>query len=175
MKSHEKIKEVFICPRENCNRSYLKPSYLELHIKNYHDGGRPYACDHPGCSKTFIHKCSLSKHQVVHEPDYVRPPPKPRKKRGLASRLSGYPDEASRLPHPKIETNTFNRACEVPGGVTSVEAAEEMDSTAQESEDVLDAAPTVTMETSGSDAGDREGKAEVREMEDDGYRGSVHL
>ena len=55
---------------------YPQASYLELHIRNYHDGGRPYACDHPGCSKTFIHKGSLAKHQVVHKPDYVRPPPK---------------------------------------------------------------------------------------------------
>ncbi|XP_006820276.2 uncharacterized protein LOC102802283 [Saccoglossus kowalevskii] len=88
--------EVFKC--EKCDKTFTKKVKLQsllLHIRNYHEGQRPYACSHEGCTKTFQHKISMVKHQIVHDP--TRPPKekpkrKPRKSRklSLAAKLSGY-------------------------------------------------------------------------------------
>lgn len=96
-KIHETQREVFQCPYQDCQRSYTRVSYLQQHINNYHQGARPFACAHDGCVKTFANKVSLVKHQVVHEPGYCKPPTNPKRKRSLASRLSGFPDAATRL------------------------------------------------------------------------------
>ncbi|XP_071847890.1 uncharacterized protein [Apostichopus japonicus] len=100
LKSHSKVhntqREVFECPYGDCQRSYTRVAYLQQHVNNYHQGARPFACSHEGCVKTFANKVSLVKHKVVHEPGYCKPPSNPKRKRSLASRLSGFPDAATR-------------------------------------------------------------------------------
>ncbi|KAJ8028179.1 Transcription factor IIIA [Holothuria leucospilota] len=101
MKVHDSVRDVFECPYKDCQRLYAKLPSLKLHVCNYHEGARPFACSHEGCVKTFANKVSLVKHQVVHAPGYCKPPSNPKRKRSLASRLSGHPDGPSRGKNPK--------------------------------------------------------------------------
>ncbi|XP_033111899.1 transcription factor IIIA-like [Anneissia japonica] len=102
---HKEKVDVFLCPRDGCGRTYTRVSYLQMHIDNYHEGARPFVCTHDECTKTFAHKVSLEKHQVVHMPGYVKPQPKPRKKRSTASKISGV------VVYTKLEVE--NRTCQM--------------------------------------------------------------
>lgn len=51
---------------ELCDKSYVKNTYLKLHIDSKHHHIRPYKCDHPGCVKTFDAKQKLAIHNRIH-------------------------------------------------------------------------------------------------------------
>lgn len=86
---HDETRIVFKCPRDGCDRSYTTTFNLQSHIRSFHEGLRPFACSHSGCGKTFAMRQSLLRHRVVHDPEKKKQR-KPRPKRSLASRLSGY-------------------------------------------------------------------------------------
>ncbi|XP_071487448.1 uncharacterized protein [Diadema antillarum] len=120
LKSHSKVhkeeRDAFVCPRDNCERRFMKMESLQLHIRNYHEGARPFSCSYSGCTKTFSYKKSLVQHQVVHKPGYKKPPAKPRKRRSLASRLSGYADaEMSESLSPSSVTSHDPAGLNPPG------------------------------------------------------------
>ncbi|XP_062983077.1 transcription factor IIIA [Elgaria multicarinata webbii] len=104
LKSHQKIhagnREVLKCPREGCGRTYTSVYNLRCHIASFHEATRSHVCDHPGCGKIFVMKQSLIRHAVGHDPDkrmLISKAKKPRPKRSMASRLSGYiPPKAQR-------------------------------------------------------------------------------
>ncbi|KAK2817443.1 hypothetical protein Q5P01_025634 [Channa striata] len=86
---HSDVRVVIKCPRDGCQRSFTKASNLQCHINAFHEGLRPFTCTHPGCGKTFAIKKSLQRHGVLHNPGSKKQK-KPKPKRSLASRLSGY-------------------------------------------------------------------------------------
>lgn len=86
---HSETRVVLKCPRDNCNRSFTTAFNLESHISSFHEELRPFTCTHAGCGKTFAMKQSLQRHSVVHNPERTKLK-KPKPKRTLASRLSGY-------------------------------------------------------------------------------------
>lgn len=90
---HSKERIVFKCPREGCDRSFTKVSNLECHISSFHEELRPFTCPHPGCGKTFAIRQSLQRHSSLHNPEQEKKPKKPRPRRSLASRLSGYKEK----------------------------------------------------------------------------------
>ncbi|XP_023689338.1 general transcription factor IIIA, b isoform X2 [Paramormyrops kingsleyae] len=99
---HQKVREVFHCPREGCERTYTTMFNLQSHILSFHEEVRPFACTYPGCTKTFVMKQSLMRHGVVHDPEKKKLQ-KPRPRRSLASRLSGYrPKQGSQSESSKL-------------------------------------------------------------------------
>ncbi|XP_053912002.1 transcription factor IIIA [Cuculus canorus] len=97
LKQHKKIhaakREVYLCPREGCGRTYTTAFNLQSHILSFHENERPFSCDYPGCGRVFAMKQSLVRHTVVHDPEKKKLNLKEnhsRPKRSLASRLSGY-------------------------------------------------------------------------------------
>lgn len=86
---HSEVRAVLKCPRGGCERSFTTVFNLQSHIGSFHEELRPFACTHRGCGKTFAMKQSLQRHSVAHDPER-RKLKKPRPKRPLASRLSGY-------------------------------------------------------------------------------------
>ncbi|KAJ8390600.1 hypothetical protein AAFF_G00102060 [Aldrovandia affinis] len=97
---HEGERQVFRCPREGCRRTYSTPFNLQNHIVSFHEEQRAFACTHAGCGKTFAMKQSLQRHSVVHDPERKKMQKKPRAKRSLASRLSGYQPKKTGLAEP---------------------------------------------------------------------------
>ncbi|KAM9315291.1 transcription factor IIIA-like [Pholidichthys leucotaenia] len=91
---HSDVRIVFRCPRDGCDRSFTTAFNLQSHISSFHEESRPFACAHAGCGKTFAMKQSLQRHSVVHDPERKRLK-RPRPKRSLISRLSGYCDSKS--------------------------------------------------------------------------------
>ncbi|XP_018425752.1 PREDICTED: transcription factor IIIA [Nanorana parkeri] len=107
LKDHKKTHEeriVYRCPREDCDRTYTKKFALQSHILSFHEELRPFACEHLGCGKTFTMKQSLDRHANTHDPEKKKMK-KPRPKRSLASRLSGY--------KPKKSTKTSKSVSDV--------------------------------------------------------------
>lgn len=86
---HSETRVVLVCPRDGCSRSFTTVFNLESHVGSFHEERRPFACAHTGCGKTFTMKQSLQRHSIVHDPERKKLR-KPRPKRSLASRLSGY-------------------------------------------------------------------------------------
>ncbi|XP_038617524.1 transcription factor IIIA [Tachyglossus aculeatus] len=92
-KTHQAEREVCRCPREGCGRTYTTVFNLQSHILSFHEELRPFPCEYPGCGKRFAMKQSLTRHAVAHDPNRRNPKSqvkRPRSKRTLASRLSGY-------------------------------------------------------------------------------------
>ncbi|KAG7484327.1 hypothetical protein MATL_G00048080 [Megalops atlanticus] len=87
---HEGERRVLKCPREGCQRTYTTAFNLQSHIVSFHEEQRPFTCPHANCGKSFAMKQSLQRHSVVHDPERKKLQKKPRPKRSLASRLSGY-------------------------------------------------------------------------------------
>ncbi|XP_005751874.1 transcription factor IIIA-like [Pundamilia nyererei] len=86
---HSEMRVVLKCPRDTCDRSFTTAFNLQSHISSFHEEHRPFVCTHAGCGKTFAMNQSLQRHSVVHDPQRKKLK-KPRAKRSLASRLSGY-------------------------------------------------------------------------------------
>ncbi|XP_071361160.1 transcription factor IIIA-like [Trachinotus anak] len=103
---HSEVRVVFRCPRDGCDRSFTTTFNLQSHISSFHEELRPFTCTHAGCGKTFAMKQSLQRHSVIHDPER-RKLRKPRPKRSLASRLSGYSDTKRVIckKHQKPESN----------------------------------------------------------------------
>ncbi|XP_044298089.1 transcription factor IIIA isoform X1 [Varanus komodoensis] len=116
LKSHLKIhapnREILKCPREGCERTYTTVFNLQSHIISFHEAKRPFMCEHPGCGRVFAIKQSLVRHAAVHDPKrrkLISEVKKPRPKRSLASRLSGFipPKAPGRNVLPVGETPTL--------------------------------------------------------------------
>ncbi|XP_077340193.1 transcription factor IIIA isoform X2 [Lithobates pipiens] len=102
-RTHEVERVVYKCPRDGCDRTYTKKFGLQSHILSFHEDSRPFACGHPGCGKTFAMKQSLDRHANTHDPEKKKMK-KPRPKKSLASRLSGYnPKKLSKTPKSASE------------------------------------------------------------------------
>lgn len=86
---HSDMRVVLRCPRDGCDRSFTTMFNLENHIKSFHEDLRPFACTHAGCGKSFAMRQSLQRHSIVHDPERKKLK-KPKPKRSLPSRLSGY-------------------------------------------------------------------------------------
>ncbi|XP_076006444.1 transcription factor IIIA isoform X2 [Genypterus blacodes] len=89
---HSPVRAVLKCPRDGCDRSFTTVFNLQSHVGSFHEELRPFACSHPGCGRTFAMKQSLQRHSVAHDPER-RKQGKPRPKRSLASRLSGFTEK----------------------------------------------------------------------------------
>ncbi|KAL7404795.1 hypothetical protein ABVT39_019163 [Epinephelus coioides] len=86
---HSDTRVVLKCPRDGCDRSFTTVFNLQSHVGSFHEELRPFACTHADCGKTFTMRQSLQRHSIVHDPERKKIR-KPRPKRSLASRLSGY-------------------------------------------------------------------------------------
>ena len=54
------------CCFENCGRAFDKKAKLDRHVLT-HTTERPFACDHPGCTKTFTRLEHLRRHKSTHD------------------------------------------------------------------------------------------------------------
>ncbi|XP_077460733.1 transcription factor IIIA-like [Stigmatopora argus] len=106
---HADTRKVYLCPREACDRSFVSISNLQMHLRSFHEKLRPFACNHPGCERTFTMKICLQRHSVVHDPQrkkMQRKEPRPKRsrpKRSLASRLSGCSEKLAKCEAPKAQ------------------------------------------------------------------------
>ncbi|KAI1903114.1 hypothetical protein AGOR_G00023870 [Albula goreensis] len=118
LKQHQRVhdgqRQVLKCPREGCQRTYTTPFNLQNHIISFHEEQRNFACPHANCGKTFAMKQSLQRHSVVHDPERKKLLKKPRPKRSLASRLSGYQPKKSNVSEPSVLANLLKdtKLCE---------------------------------------------------------------
>ncbi|KAI9136485.1 hypothetical protein BKA69DRAFT_1119941 [Paraphysoderma sedebokerense] len=60
------------CPYVGCEKSYTKPSKLDLHILS-HTGERPFKCPFPNCGKSYRRKEHLQVHCLSHDPNNPKP------------------------------------------------------------------------------------------------------
>uniref|UniRef100_A0A8C6UAH5 Transcription factor IIIA n=1 Tax=Neogobius melanostomus TaxID=47308 RepID=A0A8C6UAH5_9GOBI len=97
---HGETRSVLRCPREGCERTFTTSFNLQSHIGSFHEEQRPHTCPHPGCGRSFAMKQSLIRHGVIHDPERKKIR-KTRRKRSMASRLSGLKDpKTSSRPSP---------------------------------------------------------------------------
>ncbi|XP_065367531.1 oocyte zinc finger protein XlCOF8.4 [Calliphora vicina] len=58
-------KRRFVCPYENCTKSYGKSSHLRSHL-TWHTGIKPFVCKEAGCGKGFTRSDELNRHIRTH-------------------------------------------------------------------------------------------------------------
>ncbi|XP_030376967.1 zinc finger protein 135 [Scaptodrosophila lebanonensis] len=58
-------KRKFVCPYENCTKSYGKSSHLRSHL-TWHTGIKPFVCKEPKCGKGFTRSDELNRHLRTH-------------------------------------------------------------------------------------------------------------
>ncbi|KAM7343657.1 uncharacterized protein ACRADG_010614 [Cochliomyia hominivorax] len=58
-------KRRYVCPYENCTKSYGKSSHLRSHL-TWHTGIKPFVCKEPGCGKGFTRSDELNRHIRTH-------------------------------------------------------------------------------------------------------------
>lgn len=58
-------KRKFVCPYENCAKSYGKSSHLRSHL-TWHTGIKPFVCNEPKCGKGFTRSDELNRHLRTH-------------------------------------------------------------------------------------------------------------
>ncbi|XP_066516888.1 general transcription factor IIIAa [Hoplias malabaricus] len=108
-KVHSEERVVFRCPKEGCLRSYTSAFNLQSHLLSFHEPERPFTCPQDGCHKTFCMRQSLQRHSVVHDPERKKQK-KPRPRRTLASRLSGFnPSRLRPAAIPPVVTSQSER------------------------------------------------------------------
>ncbi|XP_036963513.1 general transcription factor IIIAa [Acanthopagrus latus] len=116
---HADTRVVYKCPRSDCSRSFTTLFNLQSHISSFHEELRPFACTHAGCGKTFAMRQSLQRHSIVHDPERKKLR-KPRPKRSLASRLSGYKDKKKADRKKLREPESTQSKPDPPGSVELV-------------------------------------------------------
>uniref|UniRef100_A0A3B3CJG4 Transcription factor IIIA n=1 Tax=Oryzias melastigma TaxID=30732 RepID=A0A3B3CJG4_ORYME len=109
---HNETRTVFKCPRDDCDRSYTTIFNLQSHIRSFHEGARPFTCSHSGCGRTFAMRQSLLRHSIVHDPEKKKQQRKPRPKRSLASRLSGFRETKGPVQpkQPKLQGDSLKKS-----------------------------------------------------------------
>ncbi|KAK2142907.1 hypothetical protein LSH36_899g00003, partial [Paralvinella palmiformis] len=55
-----RIKSVFVCPFENCTKTFSKKSRLTHHVMT-HTGERPHKCPVSGCVKKYVRAAHLKR------------------------------------------------------------------------------------------------------------------
>lgn len=58
-------KRRYVCPYENCTKSYGKSSHLRSHL-TWHTGIKPFVCKEEGCGKGFTRSDELNRHIRTH-------------------------------------------------------------------------------------------------------------
>ena len=58
-------KRRYVCPYENCTKSYGKSSHLRSHL-TWHTGIKPFVCKEAGCGKGFTRSDELNRHIRTH-------------------------------------------------------------------------------------------------------------
>ncbi|XP_030245403.1 zinc finger protein 436 [Drosophila navojoa] len=58
-------KRKFVCPYDNCTKSYGKSSHLRSHL-TWHTGIKPFVCTEPKCGKGFTRSDELNRHLRTH-------------------------------------------------------------------------------------------------------------
>ncbi|XP_070068952.1 zinc finger protein 436 isoform X2 [Drosophila takahashii] len=58
-------KRKFVCPYDNCTKSYGKSSHLRSHL-TWHTGIKPFVCSEPKCGKGFTRSDELNRHLRTH-------------------------------------------------------------------------------------------------------------
>ncbi|RVE58798.1 hypothetical protein OJAV_G00197820 [Oryzias javanicus] len=68
LRVHSEGRRLLSCPRESCDRKFLRRFNLESHVLGDHEGKKAFICAYVGCGKSFAMKESLWRHGVVHDP-----------------------------------------------------------------------------------------------------------
>lgn len=65
MKVHSDVREMYLCPYEDCRRCYSEKRNLDAHIRSYHDKQRFY-CVFEDCGRSFAFKHKMLEHLKIH-------------------------------------------------------------------------------------------------------------
>ena len=65
MKVHSDVREMYLCPYEDCKRCYSEKRNLDAHIRSYHDKQRFY-CVFEDCGRSFAFKHKMLEHLKIH-------------------------------------------------------------------------------------------------------------
>lgn len=66
LRSHNN-ERLFSCTHGACDKTFLRASHLNHHVKSAHTGVRDYICDRPGCGKSFVTGSRLRRHLAAHD------------------------------------------------------------------------------------------------------------
>ncbi|KAL4792984.1 hypothetical protein BDV19DRAFT_367434 [Aspergillus venezuelensis] len=66
LRSHNN-ERLFSCTHPDCDKTFLRASHLNHHVKSAHTGVRDYVCDRPGCGKSFVTGSRLRRHLAAHD------------------------------------------------------------------------------------------------------------
>ena len=55
-----------MCPYEDCRKSFVRNSDLNVHIQRVHETNRKYKCEVEGCDKSFVSQGELRRHVLTH-------------------------------------------------------------------------------------------------------------
>ncbi|KAK0199476.1 hypothetical protein DFS33DRAFT_1481535, partial [Desarmillaria ectypa] len=86
-----------------CNKRFLRPSSLNVHI-NTHTGATPYRCSFPGCGKEFNVKSNMLRHYRIHTGT-------------LADQLSSRNNSSNTNPYPQIDPPLTSASTSFAAGV----------------------------------------------------------
>ncbi|KAK2947649.1 putative Zinc finger protein 76 [Blattamonas nauphoetae] len=69
LRTHDGLRP-YVCPHEDCGKSYKNQFHLRRHITRVHQTGKEFVCHYPDCGSSYKSADALKKHMKVHDLEY---------------------------------------------------------------------------------------------------------